>query len=84
MNDQKTHENAKSKNTYLLTWYGITDLRAALGLETAGGPVLGALKTGAFTDAVVLAYTDPSKVGKATDEKQAEWKSWLGVTPEKR
>ena len=37
-------------NSYLLTWYGITDLRAALGLEELGGPVLGALKTNDYTD----------------------------------
>lgn len=28
---------------YLLTWYGITDLRAGLGLKKSTGPVLGAL-----------------------------------------
>jgi hypothetical protein len=25
---------------YLLTWYGITDLRAALGLDPTDGPIL--------------------------------------------
>jgi len=51
---------------YLLTWYGITDLRAALGFENLGGPVLGALRAGDFTDVLILAYTDPSK----TNERQ--------------
>lgn len=46
---------------YLLTWYGMTDLRAALGLEATDGPVLSALKTGNYTDIVILAYTDPGK-----------------------
>jgi hypothetical protein len=51
---------------YLLTWYGITDLRAAFGFEEFDGPVLGALKTGEFTDVMILAYTDPSKETEQT------------------
>lgn len=47
---------------YLLSWYGITDLRAALGLESSDGPLLSALKTNEYTDVVLLAYTDASKV----------------------
>lgn len=46
---------------YLLSWYGITDLRAALGVESSDGPVLSALKTGEYTDLVLLAYTDEGK-----------------------
>lgn len=46
---------------YLLTWYGITDIRAALGLEPSAGPVAGALRTGKYTDAIVLGYTNPNK-----------------------
>lgn len=46
---------------YLLSWYGITDLRAALGLESSDGPLLSALKTNEYTDLVLLAYTDASK-----------------------
>jgi hypothetical protein len=49
-------------NNYLLSWYGITDLRAALGLESSDGPLLSALKTNEYTDLVLLAYTDASKV----------------------
>ena len=49
--------------SYLLTWYGITDLRAALGFEDSGGPILGALSTGKYTHVLVLAYTDPTKAG---------------------
>jgi hypothetical protein len=52
---------------YLLTWYGITDLNAALGFEEHGGPILGALRNGQYTDVLILAYTDPSKEsGKAS------------------
>ena len=41
---------------YLLTWYGITDLRSAMGFDIHG-PVLGALKTGHYDNAIILAYT---------------------------
>lgn len=51
----------KLKKHYLLTWYGITDMRAALRLESADGPVLCALRTGNYTDAVILGYTNPNK-----------------------
>lgn len=51
---------------YLLTWYGMTDLRAALGVEDTDGPVLSALKTGDYTDAVILAYTNPQKQAAGT------------------
>ena len=40
----------------LLTWYGITDIRAAMGFEYQG-PILGALKTGSFDEIHILAYT---------------------------
>lgn len=40
----------------LLTWYGITDIRASMGFEYQG-PILGALKTGKFDEIHVLAYT---------------------------
>jgi len=46
---------------YLLTWYGITDLRASLGLEESGGPILSAIKTGDYTNVMILSYTDPQK-----------------------
>ena len=46
---------------YLLTWYGITDLRAAMGLEKSDGPVLGALRAGNYTDVCILAYTNKEK-----------------------
>jgi hypothetical protein len=54
-------ESRDVMKSYLLTWYGITDLRAALGFEELGGPVMAALKTGNYTDVMILAYTEPSK-----------------------
>lgn len=40
----------------LLTWYGITDIRSAMGFEYQG-PILGALGTGNFDEIHILAYT---------------------------
>jgi hypothetical protein len=42
---------------YLLTWYGITDLRAALGFEKSDGPILSAL-TQLSQLGVVLTFFD--------------------------
>jgi hypothetical protein len=62
---------------YLLTWYGITDLRAALGLEPTDGPILSALKTKKYSDVIILAYTNPSKSPHGfTDENRAKWMKW--------
>ncbi len=55
---------------FLLSWYGITDLNASLGVEELGGPVLAALRTGDFTDALILAYTDPSKDSASLDDSR--------------
>ena len=44
----------------LLTWYGITDIRSAMGFEDQG-PILGALKTGNFDEIHILAYTKKRK-----------------------
>ncbi len=48
---------------FLLTWYGITDLRASLGFEENGGPILAALMTREYSHVLILAYTDPAKTG---------------------
>jgi len=70
---------------YLLTWYGITDLRAALGLEATDGPILSALKTGRFTDVVILAYTDPGKNQHGfSPELRAQWEKWRAADLETR
>ena len=44
----------------LLTWYGITDLRASFGFELQG-PVLGALVAETYDKVVVLGYSDDAK-----------------------
>ncbi|HIP12692.1 MAG TPA: DUF1887 family protein [Arcobacter sp.] len=46
----------------LMTWYGITDLRAALGLEYSNGPILSALLAEAYKEVLVLGYTNKDKV----------------------
>ena len=58
---------------YLLTWYGFTDLRAALGFEESDGPVLSALRNLEFSDVIILAYTDPDKRQKIEDALREEW-----------
>ncbi|WP_458400436.1 Card1-like endonuclease domain-containing protein [Mailhella sp.] len=55
---------------FLISWYGITDLRAALGLETETGPVLGALLAEDYTDVIILAYTRPEKNGDGESFEQ--------------
>jgi len=46
----------------LMTWYGITDLRAALGLEYSNGPILSALLVEEYKEVLVLGYTNKDKV----------------------
>src|SRR3954452_3686500 len=66
---------------YLLTWYGVTDLRAALGFEDTAGPVLSALKAGEFTDVVILAYTDAERNQDAfIGALREQWEEWA-ITP---
>jgi len=45
----------------LLTWYGITDFRASIGLENSIGPVLNALLSDEYEQICILGYTDPTK-----------------------
>ncbi len=61
---------------YLLTWYGITDLRAALGLETSEGPVLSALLAEEYTDVIILGYTNPEKEKQDNHILQQELLAW--------
>lgn len=62
---------------YLLTWYGTTDLRAALGFEDTDGPVLSALKTGEYSDVVILGYTNLKKIQEAfSGDLRREWEEW--------
>ena len=44
----------------LLTWYGITDLRASFGFEPSG-PILGALTSEQYDEVVILGYSDDVK-----------------------
>lgn len=54
---------------YLLTWYGITDLRASLGEQgKMPGPVLGALLSEDYTHVVILGFTHPDKDKNKSDE----------------
>jgi hypothetical protein len=70
---------------YLLTWYGITDLKASLGIEETDGPILGALKTKDYTDIVILAYTNPAKDPNfQTDDLRIEWEKLRTEPLEKR
>ena len=45
----------------LMTWYGITDLRASLCIEYSDGPILSALKAENYTDVLILGYTNKEK-----------------------
>jgi hypothetical protein len=54
----------------ILTWYGMTDFRASLGLEQTTGPVLGALLAEDYTDVVILGFTHPDKTENKANEFQ--------------
>jgi hypothetical protein len=56
---------------YLMTWYGITDFRASLGLEASTGPVLGALLADSYSNVVILGYTKLDKT-KPIEENETE------------
>ena len=45
----------------LLTWYGITDLKASFGTEYSNGPILSALTSEEYTDVLILGYTNKEK-----------------------
>lgn len=66
---------------YLMTWYGITDLRASLGLEQTTGPVLGALLAEDYTDVVILGFTHPDKSENKADEFQHKTAEIKGFDP---
>lgn len=70
---------------YLLTWYGITDIRSALGLEQGEGPIMGALRTGKYTDVIILGYTNRHKCQDAfTGAARAEWEMFRMLPLEER
>lgn len=77
----KPNEEVIIRKNYLLTWYGITDIRAALGLESSDGPLLSALQLGKYTDAIILGYTNPNKQSSAFSENlRKEWET-LRIKP---
>jgi len=55
----------------LMTWYGITDLRASLGLEYSSGPILSALLAEEYKEVLILGYTnkDKAKIDESNFEK---------------
>lgn len=61
----------------LLTWYGITDLRASLGFEASGGPILGAIRDEEYSDVIVLAYTRQDDTETAGLEDMGQFLSEL-------
>lgn len=66
---------------YLMTWYGLTDFRASLGIEQTTGPVLGALLAEDYTDVVILGFTHPDKTENRADEFQQEIAEIEGFDP---
>lgn len=60
---------------YLMTWYGMTDFRASLGLEQTTGPVLGALLAEDYTDVIILGFTHSDKSENKADEFQKKLKN---------
>jgi hypothetical protein len=66
---------------YLMTWYGMTDFRASLGLEQTTGPVLGALLAEDYTDVVILGFTRPVKIESNADDVQPKIAATEGVDP---
>ena len=67
-------DNPKGKymKKVLMTWYGITDLKASLDIEHSLGPILSALKDGDYTDVLILGYTDPKKASINTENFNIE------------
>ena len=66
---------------YLMTWYGMTDFRASLGLEQTTGPVLGALLAEDYTDVIILGFTHPDKTENRADEFQQKTAEIEGFNP---
>jgi hypothetical protein len=42
---------------YLITWYGISDFKASLGIEQTKSPILGALLAEDYTDVIILSFS---------------------------
>lgn len=63
---------------HLLTWYGITDIRSAMGFEIQG-PILGALATGHFDSVTILAYTKKHEFSADELQKQNDAIAYLAA-----
>ncbi len=63
----------------LLTWYGITDFRASLGLENTEGPIAAALAAENYSDVVILCYTRPDNVPDECRELQESFATELSA-----
>ena len=66
---------------YLMTWYGMADFRASLGLERTTGPVLGALLAEDYTDVIMLGFTRPDKIENKADDFQQKIADVEGFDP---
>lgn len=65
----------------LVSWYGITDFKAALGVIDSKGPVCSAITNHTFDVAMILGYTDPSKA----DMTKESWeKKLLGIKDQRQ
>ena len=62
---------------YLLTWYGITDLRASAGLEKSAGPILSALQAEEYSEVIILGYTAPEKINNAENSDTVDVRKQL-------
>ena len=56
----------------LLTWYGITDLKASFGTEYSNGPILSALTSEEYTDILILGYTNKEKNNVSKEDFTSE------------
>ena len=80
MNEQKN-----DKEQVLVTWYGTTDFCASIGFAESG-PIIGALRSGAYKRAVVLGFTNEDKsrgVANATREELLRDAGKAGTPAEK-
>jgi hypothetical protein len=62
---------------YLMTWYGITDFRASLGLEETSGPILSALLAEDYSDVVILGYTKSENTNYADSNEPEQFHTKL-------
>lgn len=67
--EECTMSKQEEQKTFLVAWYGIADLRAAMGIGKTG-PILGALLSGNFTNLVLLAYTKDNWQAISKEEQQ--------------